>query len=156
MSEKYIYLSYDFSVFQVTVFGDRSSLIRSYCFFPKFVLVCKTLLVAKNDNNEKLEDGWEMLKSFKNFSLEHSLSLVREEAVLLIGNMGNISDEMLEQTLDKKLMSNMRIKKSAHERQANMVTSGEWSSGTESPRYPSFQFYFTTQLSLTFWSMYIA
>ena len=49
----------------------------------------------------------------------------------MIGNMGNISDEMLEQTLDKKLMSNMRIKKSAHERQANMVTSGEWSSGTE-------------------------
>ena len=55
--------------------------------------------------------------------------LVREEAVLLIGNMSNISEEMLEQTLDKKLMSNMRIKKSAHERHANMVTSGEWSSG---------------------------
>ena len=48
---------------------------------------------------------------------------------MLIGNMSNISEEMLEQTLDKKLMSNMRIKKSAHERHANMVTSGEWSSG---------------------------
>ena len=43
--------------------------------------------------------------------------------------MDNISEEMLEQTLDKKLMSNMRVKKSAHERQANMVSSGEWSSG---------------------------
>lgn len=55
--------------------------------------------------------------------------LVREEAVLLIGNMDNVSEEMLEQTLDKKLMSNMRAKKSAHEREASLVSAGEWSSG---------------------------
>ena len=35
----------------------------------------------------------------------------------------------LEQTLDKKLMSNMRMKRNAHERMAGLVSSGEWSSG---------------------------
>jgi integrator complex subunit 4 len=59
-----------------------------------------------------------------------TLAPVREEAVLLIGNMDNVSEEMLEQTLDKKLMSNMRLKRSAHQREAGMVASGEWSTGT--------------------------
>ena len=54
---------------------------------------------------------------------------VREEAVLLIGNMTNVSEEMVEQTLDKKLMSNMRAKKSQHQREAHMVSAGEWSTG---------------------------
>ena len=36
----------------------------------------------------------------------------------------------LEQTLDKKLMSNMRMKRNAHERMAALVSSGEWSSGS--------------------------
>jgi hypothetical protein len=40
------------------------------------------------------------------------------------------SQTFLEQTLDKKLMSNMRLKTSAHERQAGLVSSGEWSSGS--------------------------
>jgi integrator complex subunit 4 len=42
----------------------------------------------------------------------------------------NHSQTYLEQTLDKKLMSNMRLKTSAHERQAGLFASGEWSSGT--------------------------
>ena len=54
---------------------------------------------------------------------------VRGLSVKLIGTLHNVSPWFLEQTLDKKLMSNMRSKKSAHERQAQVVASGEWSSG---------------------------
>ena len=54
---------------------------------------------------------------------------VRELSVKLIGTLDQVSPSFLEQTLDKKLMSNMRSKKSAHERQAQIVASGEWSSG---------------------------
>ena len=43
--------------------------------------------------------------------------------------MTRVSQSFLEQTLDKKLMSNMRSKASSHERQAGLVSSGEWSSG---------------------------
>lgn len=54
---------------------------------------------------------------------------VRELSVKLIGTLEKVSPTFLEQTLDKKLMSNMRSKKSAHERHAQIVASGEWSSG---------------------------
>lgn len=54
---------------------------------------------------------------------------VREIAAKLIGNMRKVSQAFLEQTLDKKLMSNLRLKRSAHEREAKMVAAGEWSSG---------------------------
>ena len=54
---------------------------------------------------------------------------VRGLAAKLIGNMKNVSQVFMEQTLDKKLMSNMRVKKSAHERMNNLISSGEWSSG---------------------------
>lgn len=54
---------------------------------------------------------------------------VREISVKLIGSLDKVSPSFLEQTLDKKLMSNMRSKKSAHERQNQIVASGEWSSG---------------------------
>ena len=46
----------------------------------------------------------------------------------LIGDMRGVSQGYLEQTLDKKLMSNMRTKRNAHERMAELVSSGEWSS----------------------------
>ena len=42
---------------------------------------------------------------------------VRCLAAQMIGRMAGVSQTFLEQTLDKKLMSNMRAKKSAHERQ---------------------------------------
>ena len=48
----------------------------------------------------------------------------------LIGDMRGVSQGYLEQTLDKKLMSNMRTKRNAHERMAGLVSSGEWSSGS--------------------------
>ena len=54
---------------------------------------------------------------------------VRGLAAKLIGNMRGVSQVFLEQTLDKKLMSNMRLKKSAHERMNNLISSGDWSSG---------------------------
>ena len=54
---------------------------------------------------------------------------VRALAARLIGDMKGVSKVFLEQTLDKKLMSNMRLKKSAHERMANLISSGDWSSG---------------------------
>ena len=50
-------------------------------------------------------------------------------AASLIGDMRGVSQLFLEQTLDKKLMSNMRMKRNAHERMASLVSSGEWSSG---------------------------
>lgn len=54
---------------------------------------------------------------------------IRTQAAELLGGMTMVSDEFLHQTLDKKLMSNMRKKKSLHERNAEHFTSGEWSSG---------------------------
>jgi integrator complex subunit 4 len=54
---------------------------------------------------------------------------VRCLAAKIIGGMVGVSKVFLEQTLDKKLMSNMRLKKSAHERMANLVSSGDFSSG---------------------------
>lgn len=55
--------------------------------------------------------------------------LVRTQAAELLGGMTRVSAEFLNQTLDKKLMSNMRRKKSLHERNMNHFTSGEWSTG---------------------------
>ncbi|XP_055614496.1 integrator complex subunit 4-like, partial [Uranotaenia lowii] len=54
---------------------------------------------------------------------------IRTQAAELLGEMTLVSDKFLHQTLDKKLMSNMRKKKSLHERNAEHFTSGEWSSG---------------------------
>ncbi|GLH06977.1 Integrator complex subunit 4 [Gryllus bimaculatus] len=54
---------------------------------------------------------------------------VRTQAAKGLGAMTLVSPRFLQQTLDKKLMSNMRKKRSAHERAWESVTSGEWSSG---------------------------
>ncbi|KAF4521167.1 hypothetical protein B566_EDAN011617 [Ephemera danica] len=56
---------------------------------------------------------------------------VRAQAARLLGRLGGglVRAKFLQQTLDKKLMSNMRKKRSAHERQWESVTSGEWASG---------------------------
>ncbi|KAH8300995.1 hypothetical protein KR044_009113 [Drosophila immigrans] len=54
---------------------------------------------------------------------------LRVLAAELLGSMTHVSSEFLHQTLDKKLMSNLRRKRNAHERGARLVTSGEWSSG---------------------------
>lgn len=54
---------------------------------------------------------------------------VRAQAAELLGGMWQVNNEFLRQTLDKKLMSNMRRKKTSHERALENYTSGEWSSG---------------------------
>ncbi|XP_014277825.1 integrator complex subunit 4 [Halyomorpha halys] len=54
---------------------------------------------------------------------------VRHTAMKLLGTMLGVSMDCLTQTLDKKLMSDMRKKKSLHERSSEIVTSGEWSTG---------------------------
>ena len=54
---------------------------------------------------------------------------VRCLAARMIGGMAGVSPVFLAQTLDKKLMSNMRVKRSAHERMNTLISSGEWSSG---------------------------
>ncbi|XP_059486442.1 integrator complex subunit 4 [Neocloeon triangulifer] len=56
---------------------------------------------------------------------------VRVQAAILLGKFGGnlVKPKFLQQTLDKKLMSNMRKKRSAHERHWESVTSGEWASG---------------------------
>jgi len=55
---------------------------------------------------------------------------VRTSAAELLGSMTHVNSHFLEQTLDKKLMSDMRRKRSAHERHWENVTSGEWASGS--------------------------
>lgn len=54
---------------------------------------------------------------------------IRSFAAELLGGLGKVNSEFLFQTLDKKLMSNMRRKKTSHERALENYTSGEWSSG---------------------------
>lgn len=54
---------------------------------------------------------------------------IRIQAAQYLGGMTKVSSQFLHQTLDKKLMSNLRRKRTAHERGAELVASGEWSSG---------------------------
>ncbi|TRZ02147.1 hypothetical protein DNTS_014240 [Danionella cerebrum] len=55
--------------------------------------------------------------------------VVRVQAAKLLGSMHQVSPHFLEQTLDKKLMSDLRRKRTAHERAKELYTSGEFSSG---------------------------
>lgn len=54
---------------------------------------------------------------------------VRTMAAELLGGMTSVGNEFLHQTLDKKLMSNLRRKKSLHERYSDLFQSGEWATG---------------------------
>ncbi|XP_055374247.1 integrator complex subunit 4 [Condylostylus longicornis] len=54
---------------------------------------------------------------------------VRILAAELLGKMTQVSQEFLHQTLDKKLMSNLKRKKSLHERCSENFAKGEWSTG---------------------------
>ncbi|KAJ8256789.1 hypothetical protein COCON_G00189410 [Conger conger] len=55
--------------------------------------------------------------------------VVRVQAAKILGSMQQVSPHFLEQTLDKKLMSDLRRKRTAHERAKELYTSGEFSSG---------------------------
>eukprot|EP00074_Homo_sapiens_P065955 XP_011515049.1 integrator complex subunit 4-like protein 2 isoform X2 [Homo sapiens] len=55
--------------------------------------------------------------------------VVHVQAAKLLGSMEQVSSHFLEQTLDKKLMSDLRRKRTAHERAKELYSSGEFSSG---------------------------
>ncbi|XP_047247325.1 integrator complex subunit 4 isoform X2 [Girardinichthys multiradiatus] len=55
--------------------------------------------------------------------------MVRVQAAKTLGSMLQVSSHFLEQTLDKKLMSDLRRKRTAHERAKELFASGEFSSG---------------------------
>uniref|UniRef100_A0A3B4AGE7 Integrator complex subunit 4 n=1 Tax=Periophthalmus magnuspinnatus TaxID=409849 RepID=A0A3B4AGE7_9GOBI len=55
--------------------------------------------------------------------------MVRVQAAKTLGDMLQVSPHFLEQTLDKKLMSDLRRKRTAHERAKELFASGEFSSG---------------------------
>ncbi|XP_071398399.1 integrator complex subunit 4 isoform X3 [Centroberyx affinis] len=55
--------------------------------------------------------------------------MVRVQAAKTLGSMLQVSPHFLEQTLDKKLMSDLRRKRTAHERAKELYASGEFSSG---------------------------
>ncbi|CAH1783179.1 unnamed protein product [Owenia fusiformis] len=57
--------------------------------------------------------------------------VIRVKASSLLGTMHDVSVKFLEQTLDKKLMSNMRRKTSAHDRAKEHFAAGEWATGSK-------------------------
>ncbi|XP_071952970.1 integrator complex subunit 4-like [Antedon mediterranea] len=85
-------------------------------------------LIPVVDSDEKLrlvDDAFAKICQLVN----DSSVLVRTTAVGLLGSLHRVSPHFLEQTLDKKLMSGLRRKRTAHERQKEQFVSGEWSSG---------------------------
>ena len=101
-----------------------SELVWVLCqLFPESPLTCP-------DSKEELrlvDDGFGKL-----CSLVNDLSMnVRAKAAGLLGSLHLVSQRFLDQTLDKKLMSNMRKKESLHERNQKMYASGEWASGNK-------------------------
>ena len=67
--------------------------------------------------------------------LNDSSMLVRALAASLLGDFKSVSSKFLEQTLDKKLMSHLKVVKSDHERQLERHQAGggggsmDWDSG---------------------------
>ena len=72
-----------------------------------------------------VDDGFAKISNAVN---DYSVK-VRVTAMGLLGSLHTVSAEFLQQTLDKKLMSNLRIKVGAHQRQKAHFQSGEWSTG---------------------------
>ncbi|XP_048696551.1 integrator complex subunit 4 isoform X4 [Caretta caretta] len=59
----------------------------------------------------------------------HERGLKLQQTIYSQGSMQQVSSHFLEQTLDKKLMSDLRRKRTAHERAKELYSSGEFSSG---------------------------
>ena len=54
---------------------------------------------------------------------------IRAKAAHILGVMDGVTIDYVNQTVDKKLMSDLRVKVTGHERQKQLFESGEWSSG---------------------------
>ncbi|XP_055357914.1 integrator complex subunit 4-like [Paramacrobiotus metropolitanus] len=54
---------------------------------------------------------------------------IRAQAASILGRMNGVTLDYILQTVDKKLMSDLRVKVAGHERQKRLFESGEWSSG---------------------------
>lgn len=84
------------------------------------------VFVSQTDEQVRLED--DAFSKICTMMTDPSVE-VRTEAARLLAEMKTVSPTFLHQTLDKKLMSNLRKKKSAHERGREAAEAGEWSTG---------------------------
>ena len=96
-----------------------------------FVPVCRVVPLKREQSVEikMLDDGFIKICDL----LNDSSMLVRALAAHLLGDFKSVSSKFLEQTLDKKLMSHLKVVKSDHERQLERHQAGggsmDWDSG---------------------------
>ncbi|CAN0081246.1 integrator complex subunit 4 isoform X2 [Lampetra fluviatilis] len=103
----------------------RSAAVRLICVISQIYPESVVPVPSSNEEIRLVDDAFgKVCQVVSDGSL-----LVRVQAAKMLGTMQNVSEKFLEQTLDKKLMSDLRRKRSAHERSRELFTSGEFSSG---------------------------
>lgn len=125
-------LSLDFSMYRdiCKSLNDDYEIVRQSALKLVWILAHKypENKIPLNNQGEEIrlvDDAFGLISNGVNDLSMH----VRTQAAQLLGSMTQVSPEFLNQTLDKKLMSNMRKKSTAHEMAWKNLTSGEWSSG---------------------------
>ncbi|OAF68622.1 Integrator complex subunit 4-like protein 1 [Intoshia linei] len=89
---------------------------------------CNADFEENSEENLKLSD-FLFLKICK-----HVIDISKDTRLVTVTSLGtfnNLTTDTLMQSLDKKLMSNLNVKLSAHERSRKLYRSGEWSSGVK-------------------------
>ncbi|KAI9583405.1 hypothetical protein GQX74_005153 [Glossina fuscipes] len=124
------------SVRAVDTLEDDYECVRKEALRLVFQLgVCHTDYMISCSNNDGEEIGLIDAAFSKLCGALCDLSTqIRLQAAKHLGDLTQVSSEFLHQILDKKLMSNLRRKKTAHERGAHLVASDEWSSGDDAPQ----------------------